>query len=72
MREIISVEERRSRRGRLSNIRGRVGQAKKRLDSALALTKRTGQIWEWRVNNILEDLRILIANLEREENKLRD
>jgi hypothetical protein len=56
----------------LSNIRGRVGQAKKRLDSALALAKRTGQIWEWRVNNILDDLRILIANLEREENKLRD
>ena len=72
MREIMSVEERRSRRGRLSNIRGRVGQAKKRLDSALALAKRTGQIWEWRVNNILDDLRILIANLEREENKLRD
>jgi hypothetical protein len=72
MREKMALEERRSRRGRLSNIRGRVGQAKKRLDSALVLAKRTGQIWEWRVNNILEDLRILIANLEREENKLRE
>jgi hypothetical protein len=72
MRENMTVEERQSRRGRLSNIRGNVLQAKRKLDRALVVAKRTGQIWEWRINNILDDLRKLITNLEKEEYKLKD
>jgi hypothetical protein len=72
MREKMSVEERQSRRGSLSNLRGRLGQAKNNLARSLVVAKRSGQIWEWRINNIIEDLRQLITNLEKEETKLRD
>jgi hypothetical protein len=72
MRENMSVEERQSRRGRLGNVRGNVRQAKVKLDRALVVAKKAGQMWEWRINNILEDLRKLIANLEIEESNLKD
>jgi hypothetical protein len=72
MRENMTVEERQSRRGRLSNIRGRVLKAKRKLDGALVVSKKSGQMWEWRISNIHEDLRKLIANLETEEYKLKD
>lgn len=72
MREKMALDERRSRRGRLSNIRGNVHQAKRRLDRALVVAKKAGKIWEWRIDNILDDLRKLLSNLEKEENKLID
>ena len=61
-----------TRAKKLSSIRGNVRQAKKRLDNALGVAKSTGKIWEWRINNILDDVRLLIANLEREENKINE
>ena len=66
------MAERRARAKKLSSIRGNVRQAKKRLDNALGVAKSAGTIWEWRINNILDEVRLLIANLEREENKLSD
>jgi hypothetical protein len=47
-------------------------QAKRRLDRALVVAKKAGKIWEWRIDNILDDLRKLLSNLEKEENKLID
>ncbi len=66
------MTERVSRVEKLSSIRGNVRQAKKRLDNALGVAKSAGKIWEWRISNILDDVRLLIANLEREESKLNE
>lgn len=66
------MNERGARAKKLSSIRGNVRQAKKRLDNALGVAKAAGTIWEWRINNILDDVRLLIDNLEREENKLNE
>lgn len=66
------MTERVTRAKKLSSIRGNVRQAKRRLDNALGVAESAGKIWEWRISNILDDVRFLIANLEREENKLNE
>jgi hypothetical protein len=68
----LTPDERQAQRKKLGNIRGTVRNAKKKLDSGLRIAKRTGHIWEWRISNILEDVRALISNIEKEEKRLSD
>lgn len=68
----MTPEERLYCRRHLGCIRGNVRQIKKRLDSSLGVAKKVGRIWEWRINNIRDDVIKLLANLEAEEKKLTD
>lgn len=72
MRVKMTIPERELQRNKLSSIRGNVRNAKKKLDIGLGIAKKTGRIWEWRINDILEDVRALISNLEQEEGKLNE
>ena len=60
-------EERIKRRQRLGSVKGNARQAKKKLDHALKAAKKAGLIWEWRINNIRDDVIKLLENLEAEE-----
>jgi hypothetical protein len=67
----MTPEEQRSLRYHLGCIRGNSREIKKRLDSALGIAKKVGHRWEWRINNIRDDVIKLLADVEAEEKKMK-
>jgi hypothetical protein len=67
----MTPEEREKQQHRLATMKGGARKAKKVLSALHNVAKRTGKMWEWRVEGIRDDVDKLMAQIEAEEKKMK-
>lgn len=66
----MTPELREKQKRRLATMKGYARKSRKVLNALFNVSRRTGKMWEWRVEGIRDDVDKLVAAIEVEEKKM--